>query len=62
MGKFDNSLSGYSDEELLAEMVGRDTFKVLGLGLPELLEFRQTYMLKGGKMPVSKERIKEVFS
>ncbi len=37
-------------------------FKLFGMGLPEVLEFRRQYQLRNGPMPITKEQIPEVLN
>lgn len=36
-------------------------FQLFGMTLPEMAEFRRQYRLRGGKFPITTERIIEIF-
>jgi len=49
------------DIKTLQDELKDQGFNVFGMGLREILEFRKQYQLRRGLMPITKEKIIEIF-
>jgi hypothetical protein len=46
----------------LISSLSEGNFRLLGMGMPEILELQKQYYIKGGKKPITKESIEEIYS
>jgi len=49
------------EDHQLFEQLANQGFKLFGMDIPSIAELRKQYLLRKGKLPITKERIKKIF-